>query len=120
MVLLIVDRSLQIVERLANLLQEAGMGMTIYKTTTYTEAAGVVEKASLRIIILDRHLPNGQSIRLLELAKEKKTGIAVIMLTSKPEPGVIAQYRLSGADYVLDKYHEFEKLPGIVKNIIGQ
>lgn len=112
MQVLIIDRSLQIIERLSNLLLETGLPLTIHKAISYNEALNTGKDLMPDIVLIDRHLPNGQSMRLLEMFKEKKS--VVVMLVMRTDTDMITQCKLSGADFVLDKYHEFEQLPGIV------
>lgn len=117
MQVLIIDRSLQIVERLSNLLSETGIPLTIHKATSYNEATDLGKSIEPVVVLLDRDLPNGQSMRLLELFKEKRS--VVVMLTIRTDVDTIMQCKLSGADFVLDKYHEFEQLPGIIRYVIN-
>lgn len=115
MQVLIIDKSLQIVERLSNLLLETGIPLTIHKAISYNEAIDMGKVTQPGVVLIDRHLPNGQSMRLLELFKEKRS--VVVMMTLRMDADMITQCKLAGADFVLDKYYEFETLPGIIRQL---
>ena len=114
MVILIVDGSVQVVERLATMLTEPGKKRTIYKALTYTEAVFILEEQWPVLVLLDRYLPENKSIELLKAIKLANKNTRVIILYVFADGNIESHYKLHGADFFLDKYHDYEMIPGIV------
>lgn len=118
MVILIVDSSGLITERIANLLSESGNPNDVYRAVSYEEADKLLEVVKADIILLDIFLPENRSLDLLKKAKEIDAETQIIMLTSEAEIYNKARYQYIGAALFLDKYHEFEKIPVAIDTIM--
>lgn len=117
MVVLIVDSSTQISQRLEELLSELNFIKSIYTADSHTNARHLFTKYQPRIVLLGINIPENESLKLLaEIAAGScKTSVIILFLTSNDY--INDQYKLLGADYFLDKYEDFEKIPGIIAGI---
>jgi DNA-binding NarL/FixJ family response regulator len=117
MLILIVDSSAQIIQRLEEVLSEAKHIRIIHKATTYEEATILFKKEEPDIVLLDIGLPANESVDLISEIKKSNATTTVIALSNRADTGTQEQFDSLGADFFLDKYHDFEKLPGIVDAI---
>jgi len=69
------------------------------------------------IAILDICLPGGNGIDILKKIRECGNSTKVIMYTHYPFPQYAKKCMHFGADYFFDKYNEFDKLLGVVKQL---
>ena len=70
--------------------------------------------------MLDIDLPQNESFKLLKLIKQAAIFTPVIILSAHTDGYVLRQCKLMGADYYFDKYHEFEKIAGIINSIYSK
>ncbi|MBL0182253.1 MAG: response regulator [Chitinophagaceae bacterium] len=117
MKILIVDSSAWIPDRIASLLTETEKENTLYKALTYKEAISLFHEAKPAVVILDKSLPDNGSISLLKDIKSAKKETMVIVLSLRIDQNTEQQCKLAGADFFLDKYNEFEKIPPIIDSI---
>lgn len=117
MKILIVDGSEWIPDRIAGLLNETENENTLFKALTYKEAVSLFHAAMPAVVILDKSLPDNGSISLLKEIKSAKKETIVIVLSLHIDQNTEQQCRLAGADFFLDKYTEFEKIPFIIGSI---
>lgn len=111
MTILIADSSIKIIDRLESLIVEADNKLKIYKALTFAEALELFDEFNPEVVLLDMKLPADKSLHLLKLIKQTGSRTCIIALYS----GV--QYYQLGVDYFLDKHNEFEKIPGLIKDI---
>lgn len=117
---MIIDSSILIVERIANLLYESGKKITVYPAVSSEAAALALENIILDVVLLELSLPGSQSLLLLKKIKEIDNYIQVILLTSEQDIFNKSRYTTLGADLFLDKYHEFEKIPAAIDSVLIQ
>jgi two-component system invasion response regulator UvrY len=117
MLVLIVDSSVHIINRLAEVLAEANYIRAIHKAVTYEEAISFCKQSKPDIVLLDNDLPANKSIDLISEIKKINDTTAIIIMSIRTDKNTREQFYSSGADFFLDKYHDFEKLPGIVDTI---
>lgn len=79
-----------------------------------------IEKCAPDVAILDICLPGGNGIDILKKIREGHNATKVIMYTHYPFPQYEKKCRHFGADYFFDKYSEFEKLLGVIKQLAGE
>ena len=111
MEILIVDSSFIINSRLKTLISEANNQVIIYQAKSYMEAIQFYTEKKPDVVILDSMLPGNKSVHLLKeikTANEKSVVIILFMQVNKLER---FKDSFAGADFFLDKYHEFEKIP---------
>lgn len=117
MEILIVDSSIQIIERLAEILSEVKNIKTIHRAASYAQAAELFSKENPDVVLMETGLSDNKSVNLLKEVKATNANIVVIVLSIHVDVLTKQKYISSGADFYLDKYHEFEKIPVIIKTI---
>src|SRR4249919_932678 len=80
--ILIVDDSYLIIERLTDMLNELEQVDSISHALTVTAAIEILSQSTPDIILLDINLPDTSGIELLRFVKEKYPDIIVVMLTN--------------------------------------
>lgn len=113
---LIVDNSADIISRFKEMFAEIHTVKAVYSAYTCEEALEQIKKNKPDIIILDLNIPGNDSFKCLSEIK-KVFGGTFIALSSREDKTDAYQYKLLGVDYLLDKYHEFEKVPEILLSI---
>ncbi|MEO5893642.1 MAG: response regulator [Ferruginibacter sp.] len=114
---LIVDSSIEIVDRLEEILSESAVVTAIYKTASSKEALAILKNSAPDVVLLDIFLPENESVNLLKSIKKANGKTLVIILSVQTDNFMQKHYTLLGADYVFDKYHDFEKIPGVISLI---
>ncbi len=117
MQILIVDSSIQIIERLAEILSEAKNIRTIHRAVSYAQASAIFSTVKPEIVVLDIGLPGNKSVDLLKEIKVANEQTAVIVLSIHVDKLTKEKFTSAGADYFFDKYHEFENLTSTVDTI---
>lgn len=120
MAILIVDSSLHIVERLEEIIAEATAIAVVFTAISFAEAWQLYEDNRPEIVLLDIDLSNNQSYVLLVKMKEIHPGVVVIVLFNQSDDFIVGQYKAAGADFFLDKYHDYHKIPGMVAAMSGR
>ena len=112
--ILIVDDSYLIIERLTDMLNELEQVDSISHAFTVTAAIEILEQSPPDIILLDINLPDTSGIELLRIVKEKYPAIIVVMLTNNANDYYRQLCLKLGADHFVDKSKEFDMVPGII------
>ncbi len=113
MKILIADSSIFILDRLENLLLETFSNAAVLRAGSYKDAMMLFKEQLPGIVLLDVSLP--RSLSLLGEIKKRQSKTCVIVLSIQIDLKIHEKYSLRGADFFLDKYYEFEKIPGIIK-----
>ncbi|MFT3680750.1 MAG: hypothetical protein QM791_10795 [Ferruginibacter sp.] len=119
---LIVDGSEIIAERLVILVSETrgGAACDIHKATSYERAVDILNDVKPDIVLLDSSLPGNKSIVLFNTAKALNRNVCFIILFNYANTVVQRQYNLMGADFIFDKYLDFEKIPAAIDSIAAK
>jgi DNA-binding NarL/FixJ family response regulator len=117
MVILIVDSSVLIIERLQNLLSETENITAVYGAVSYKDGAKFFNDIQPNVVLLDIDLPENQSFMLLKEIRKAGQKTSVIILSNQTDAGLQEQYRSMGANFFFDKYHDFAKIPVAIKYI---
>ena len=117
MLVLIVDQSDQIINRLKEVLAEAKHIRAIHKAVSYEEAIRLYKQSNPDIVLLDIDLSDNRSVDLISEIKKLNAATAIIVLSTRTDAHTQEQFVSLGADFFFDKYHDFEKLPGVVDAI---
>jgi two-component system, LytTR family, response regulator len=113
--ILIIDSSIQIINRLEELIvSESEYKFVIESAIDLDEAVRQINKIRPGIIILDMNLPNNGSFEILKLLKKTNFITVIIALSIHIDDQFKQQAVLAGVDYFLDKYIDFEKLPALL------
>ncbi len=116
-VLLLVDDSPIIIERLMYMLEELDNIEVILQSESYANALKLIESNHPDIIILDINLPDKSGLDLLRLIKKEYPNTTVIMVTNQTGEYYRNLCQKLGADYFIDKSSEFEQVPVIISSI---
>lgn len=117
MTILIIDRSNQIIERFESLVLEADSALIIYKSTIFRQSRILFYKFHPEVVLLDMEIRANKGFDLLKHIKELRNETIVVALSTLVNPGIREESEKLGADYFLDKYHEFDRIPAIIKKI---
>jgi DNA-binding NarL/FixJ family response regulator len=113
-VFLVEDSSL-IRERLVQMLEAIPAVKVIGYAETPAEAIEQISLGHPKVVILDIKLKGGSGIKVLQAVKQQMPDIVVIMLTNYSTPQFRSQCMQAGADYFLDKTHEFQNITAILE-----
>lgn len=117
---LIADSSAQIAERLKHIIATESKTAIIYTATSFETALPIFKENKPAVVLLGMNLSGNASMELLQAIKETGHQTSVIILSLHISNSVKEQCKLLGATIFLDKFLEFEKIPGIIKAIAGK
>ena len=122
MTLLIVDGSDIIIQRLAFLITESGNSNigAVHSAVTYAEATALLRQVKPDVVLMDMQLPGLQSPELIKLVKKNNPSAALIILVNYANAVTKEKYKWVGADFVFDKYNDFEKIPVAIDAIAAR
>ena len=112
-VFLVEDSSL-IRERLVQMLEAIPAVKVVGHVETPTEAIEQITLGQPNVVILDIKLKGGSGIKVLQAVKQHMPAIIVVMLTNYSTPQFRSRCMQAGADYFLDKTHEFQNIAAIL------
>jgi DNA-binding NarL/FixJ family response regulator len=110
MLILIVDSSLPIIERLEEILSETENITTVHRAVSYEEAKNLFQKNRHDAVLLDVDLPENESLKLLKEIKKTGGETCVIILFTLIDNYILEQCKFLGVKFFLDKYYDFEKI----------
>ena len=114
---LIIDSSVLIIDRWQQLLNELDFVSLVYGAVSYKDGIRLFEQINPDVILLDSNLAHKDWIRLLKEIKSINKTKTVIVFSSGKDDHIQKISSAHGADSVLDKYHDFEKIPLILRSI---
>jgi len=109
-VVLLVDDSILILERMIPLLQDIPEIELVVHAGSYKEAMNVLECLQPDVILLDIHLPDKSGVHLLEFVRARYSQIIVFMMSSDAGDEYREACAKLGAHRFFDKATEFEYL----------
>ncbi|MBI1937600.1 MAG: response regulator transcription factor [Ignavibacteriales bacterium] len=114
---LVVDDSLEVIQNLRKLVEKID-GLTLVGSADNVNAAVTLFSSNKPdIIILDIGLTKGSGIEVLHQIKSLPAPATVIMFTNYSKDAFRKTSIKLGADYFLDKTHDFDRLIDILKEI---
>jgi len=117
MVVLVVDSSAIIVKRWISMLSEMSNIHAVYGAVSYQEASKLFKEVIPGVVLLDNGLPENETIDMLKEIQQAGMKTPVIVLSNRLDVCLERQCKSLGADFFLDKFHEFEKVPEIIGSI---
>jgi DNA-binding NarL/FixJ family response regulator len=115
--ILIIDNSLQIIERLQLLLSETANVSNCFGAVSYKDGIKSFNKIKPDMVLVDMNLPDNSSYRLLSEIKKADYKTCIIALSIHIDNFTQEQCALSGADFFFDKYSAYEEIPGVINSI---
>ena len=117
MQVLIVDTSIRVIERLEEIISEAENITFIHKAFSNEEAKKLLTENNYDVVLLDIGLQGKESLKLLKEIKKTGGETCVIVLSIHTDNYIRAYCKSLGADFFFDKYHDFEKISGLLCSI---
>jgi DNA-binding NarL/FixJ family response regulator len=117
MQVLIIESFAPVIHRLEEMLSEVDIVTAIYSTVSYDKEIDFFIAKKPDVVLLGISLSENKSIKLIGEIKAADSKIQVIVLSMNMDEYIYNQCKSSGADYFLDKYHDFEKLPEVISAI---
>ena len=114
----IVDDSKVIVERVVELLRDVTGVLVVGRAGDVTEAIEGIGRTKADAIILDLQLERGSGLDVLRAIRKTHPRMYVVICTNYPYPQYREECLSAGANHFLDKSIEFEKIPGIFRDLI--
>jgi two-component system response regulator DesR len=71
-------------------------------------------------VILDLQMPGGSGLEVLRAVRQSHPSVCVLICTNFPYPQYREECIAAGANFFLDKSAEFERIPAIFRDLIGQ
>ena len=114
----IADDSRAVVKRLADLLEEVPGAQLVGQASDVSETVQGVQKLRPDVLILDLQMPGGSGLDVLRAVRPDQPSLCVLICTNYPYDQYREECLAAGANYFLDKSAEFEKIPGILSELI--
>jgi DNA-binding NarL/FixJ family response regulator len=109
-VVLVVDDSLVVLERMIPMLQDSQNVEFVVHAGSYKEALAVLQEIKPDCILLDIQLPDQSGIELLRLVRERYDRILVFMMTNMASDHYRAICKEMGASRFFDKSMDFARI----------
>ena len=106
-IVLIVDDSILILERMIPMLEEMSNIQFVVHAGSYSEAIELLQGITPDVVLLDIHLPDKSGIELLRTIKEKYQEITIFMITNHANDYYRTLCNTLGADNFFDKSKDF-------------
>lgn len=111
----LVDDSPVVRERLAAMLEEAGVEV-VGQAKDASKGMEVIRQLAPDVVVLDMGLPDKSGVDLLEELQGEPRQPLVIMLTNDNGPGVRKQCLDAGASFFFHKASEFERVLDVLRD----
>ncbi len=115
--IVLIDDSLVVRVRVANIISELPGVKVIGEAGNSFEAIEVVRKTKPDVVILDIKMPGESGVQVVRKLKNEFEELKIIMLTNYPYSQYKAECLMHGADYFLSKSDEFDKLPEVFSKL---
>ena len=120
MVITILGKSKHISNRIVELIDETNKGVSFHSCFTYAEAISCLSKQKTDVVLLDFDFEGNKAFDLLKKIREYSAETVIMVLFHLASDFSTKQFRDSGADYLFDKYNDFEKIAPVIKAIDKQ
>ena len=116
----IADDSKIVVDRLADLLRDVRGVEVAGQAGDALEAVRCIRQVNPDAVILDLQMPGGSGLEVLRAIRPDHPGLYVLICTNYAYPQFREECLSAGANYFLDKSSEFEKIPDILRELLGK
>jgi len=116
----IADDSKIVVDRLADLLGDVRGVEVAGQAGDALEAVRCIRQVNPDAVILDLQMPGGSGLDVLRAIRPDHPGLYVLICTNYAYPQFREECLSAGANYFLDKSSEFEKIPDILRELLGK
>ena len=116
-IILIVDHSFFIIERITGILNEAEAVEKILTATDFEDAVKSLQENEIDIILMDIGLTNKTGIALLKFIAEHYPETKIVVLSNQVSEHYHKLCKDMGASFFIDKSKDFDEIPGIVASL---
>lgn len=120
MQVLIVDSSVQIIERLQQSLAEMEHVSIVYGAVAFKDGLEFFRAVLPAVVLIDSRLKDNTCIRLIEEMRKADTNTSIIVMLNGEDDLLQEKIKISGADMFFDKYHDFENIPATVNLLTAE
>jgi DNA-binding NarL/FixJ family response regulator len=113
----IADDSKIVVDRLADLLNEVPGVQLVGRANDVSQAIRAILETRPDALILDLQMPGGSGLDVLRAVREACPALGILICTNFPYQQYREECIAAGANFFLDKSAEFEKIPGILREL---
>lgn len=117
---LVADDTPAVARRVAELLREVEGVEIVGPVGDGHEALRLFHETTPACVVLDLSMPSLDGLGLLDAIRAEDARCLLIVLTCHEEPSIRERCLAAGADHVLRKSHEFERLPALVRTALEQ
>ena len=118
--LLIVEDSELVRKFMTELLLGIANVECVYEAGTLHEALEGIRRDQPDMVVLDVHLPDGNAIDVIAEFKKVAPNMLIAMFTGDVTEFTKKRSFYAGADWFFDKFMEFEKVLGVVRELARQ
>ena len=115
----IADDSPPVVERLTDLLRGLRGVELAGDAGDVAAVLRCVRQLQPDALILDLEMPGGSGLDVLRAVRQDLPDLQVLICTNYPYPQYRRECLAAGANYFLDKSAEFDKIPLILRDLMG-
>src|SRR5229473_2446693 len=116
----IADDSSLFVGRLTELLRDVPGVELAGQAGDVSESVRRIQQMKPDAVILDLQMPGGSGLDVLRAIRPDHPGLYILICTNYPYPQYRQECLSAGANYFLDKSTEFEKIPDILRELLGK
>jgi DNA-binding NarL/FixJ family response regulator len=113
----IADDSSLFVERLSDLLRDVPGIQLAGQAGNVAEAVHGIQRQTPDAVVLDLQMPGGSGLDILRAIRERNPDLFVLICTNYAQPQYREECLSAGANHFLDKSAEFDKIPGILREM---
>jgi DNA-binding NarL/FixJ family response regulator len=113
-IVLVVDDSILILERMIPMLEELSDIQFVVHAANYNEAIELLERLTPDMVLLDINLPDKSGIELLRKIKKEYKKMKVFMITNQANDYYKEICKKLGADHFFDKSKDFNLIPELI------
>ena len=116
--IVLADNSELVRSRLRDLLIEIPGAHVVGEATTRQDAIAFTRQLQPDLIFLNFQIPGGSGLETLRIIKNSPSPPLIVILTDNTSPEYLDSCRSAGANYILDKAIDIEKIQTLVRNLI--
>ncbi len=114
---LILDRSKELTKRIIDHIEETNEGISFCSAASHSGAVNHLKQYNPDVVLLDLNFCGNTATELLQTIKQRNGNTVVIIWYNHASYYGLKICKEQGADYLLNKYDEFEKIPELITTI---
>ena len=118
MQVLILDRSSDVAKRIIDNISETNRDITFYTAISFPASINLLNECNPDAVLLDLNFPGNTAIELLKEIKQSNDKTVVIVWYTHAVEHSLKLCKELGADFLFNKYDDFEKIPGVISTML--